>query len=63
MGFGATTAWQMTAHELLHKCLANFMQGQAMLAHPTRKMFGDLHISLEARQNVPSRLKKERELR
>ena len=63
MGLRAPTAWQMTAHELLHKRLANFMHGQSVLSQPPRKMFSDLHISLEARQNVPACLKKERELR
>jgi hypothetical protein len=58
MGLGAPTVWQMTAHEPLHKRLANIMHRHAMLAQPTRKMFSDLHITLEARQNVPACLKK-----
>jgi hypothetical protein len=63
MGLGAPAARQMTAHEPLHKRLANFMHGQAMLAQPTRKMFSDLHIALEARQNMPARLKKQGKVR
>jgi hypothetical protein len=63
MRLEAPTVWQMAAHELLHSRFVNVMHGKAMLAQPTRKMFSDLHISLEARQNVPSHVKKKSELR
>jgi hypothetical protein len=58
MGFGALTVWQMTAHELLHCRFVNFMHRRATLANSKRKMFSDMHKSMEAGQNVPLRLKK-----
>jgi hypothetical protein len=48
----------MAADEMLHSRFVKFRRGQTTFAYPTRKMLGDLHISLDARQNVASGLKK-----